>query len=73
LIAGGASANAAATGVTALRIAAAMGNAIMLKDLIAAGAPLNERDSQGRTALTLARSGKHAEAAKVLEAAGATE
>jgi ankyrin repeat protein len=50
-----------------------MGNAIMLKDLIAAGAPLNERDSQGRTALTLARSAKHAEAAKVLEAAGATE
>ena len=73
LIASGADANATASGMTALRIAAATGNALMVKDLVTAGARLNDRDPQGRTALALARQGKHAEIVKILQAAGATE
>jgi ankyrin repeat protein len=73
LIDGGANVNVEADGVTALRIAAAMGETIMLKDLLAAGARLNDRDPRGRTALALARLGKHAEAVKVLQAAGAID
>jgi hypothetical protein len=45
----------------------------MVKDLVAAGARLNDRDPQGRTALALARQGKHAEVVKILPGAGATE
>ena len=69
----GTTANVTASGVTALRIAAAMGNALMAKDLVAAGARINDRDPQGRTALTLARQGKHSHVVKILEGAGAKE
>jgi ankyrin repeat protein len=73
LIAAGADVNASAGGVTALRIAAAIGNALMAKDLVAAGARINDRDAQGRTALTLARQRMHGEVVKILRAAGAKE
>jgi ankyrin repeat protein len=65
--------NATASGVTPLRIAAAMGNELMVKDLVAAGARINDRDPQGRTALTLARQGKHNNVVKILQGAGAKE
>lgn len=73
LIAAGTDVNATASGMTALRIAAATGNALMVKDLVAAGARSNDRDPQGRTALMLARQGKHAEVVKFLQGASATE
>jgi ankyrin repeat protein len=73
LIDAGADVNQEAGGVTALRIAAAMGDTTMLKDLLAAGARLNDRDLRGRTALTLARLGKHTQAVAILQAAGATD
>jgi ankyrin repeat protein len=73
LIDAGADVNQEAGGVTALRIAAAMGDTTILKDLLAAGARLNDRDLRGRTALTLARLGKHTQAVAILQAAGATD
>jgi ankyrin repeat protein len=73
LLGAGAEVNATASGITALRIAAAMGNVLMIKDLIAAGARINDRDPQGRTALTLARQGKHQEIVTILQSAGARE
>jgi ankyrin repeat protein len=73
LLGAGADVNATASGVTPLRIAAAMGNELMVKDLVAAGARINDRDPQGRTALTLARQGKHSNVVKILEGAGAKE
>src|SRR5918999_2040766 len=71
LLGAGAEVNATASGITALRIAAAMGNVLMIKDLIAAGARINDRDPQGRTALTLARQGKHQGIVTILQSAGA--
>lgn len=73
LLGAGADVNATASGITALRIAAAMGNILMVKDLIAAGARINDRDPQGRTALTLARQGKRQEIVRILQSAGARE
>jgi uncharacterized protein len=73
LLAAGAEVNATASGLTPLRIAAAMGNELMVKDLVTAGAQINDRDPQGRTALTMARQGKHSNVVKILQAAGAKE
>lgn len=51
--------------------AAARGDARRVRELIAAGAPLNEQDANGRTAAMAATHGNHAEAARALLEAGA--
>ena len=65
---GGADANSRDSSDTRPLLAAARGNVIRVKDLIAAGARLNDQDPQGRSALTLARLGKHGEVVKILQA-----
>lgn len=62
---------AAATG-SALIDAAARGRTAEVARLVAAGAPLEALDSQGRSALLLAVAGNHVATAKVLLGAGAS-
>lgn len=54
-----------------LPAAAARGDTAEIRRLLAAGAPVDQRDGQGRTALLLATHGNHVEAARALIAAGA--
>ncbi|MFC9977259.1 ankyrin repeat domain-containing protein [Spirillospora sp. NPDC127200] len=54
-----------------LLTAAARGDAAKVRDALQAGAPIEARDGQGRTALLLAAAADHVEAATVLVKAGA--
>lgn len=63
---------AAAHAASDLLAAAESGRTAEVKALIAKGADLETRDSQGRTALLLAVAGNHVEMARVLLAAGAS-
>jgi len=58
-------------GETMLLEAAATGNAAKMRELIAAGAPLEARDAAKRTALLIATRANHVEAARALIEAGA--
>jgi len=51
--------------------AAAQGDGLVVKRLLASGAPIEARDNEGRTALLLATHGNHVEVARALIAAGA--
>jgi ankyrin repeat protein len=59
-------------GSTALRRAAWFGRTACVKLLVEAGADLNMRDVDSKTALFYAESREHAESAELLRAAGAT-
>lgn len=61
----------AETGETMLMEAASSGNAERVRELLAAGVPVDMRDADGPTALLLATRANHPEVAKVLIAAGA--
>ena len=58
-------------GTMLLEAAAAAGNAAKVRELIAAGAPLEARDAAKRTALLIATRANHVEAARALIEAGA--
>jgi ankyrin repeat protein len=61
----------AETGENMLIEAASSGSAERVRELLAAGVPVNVRDAGGRTALLLATRADHPEVAKILIAAGA--
>jgi ankyrin repeat protein len=73
LIANGADVNTRYWNGTPLLAAAAAGHTDVVKLLIAKGADVNASDNRGRTPLSLAKHGKHAEVINILRQHGAKE